>query len=227
MEQRKGFGISDSGFGRIASLASIVAFLGFASLSRVSGAELTSSINVRVYNYARVEQKTLVGTEKEATRILRQAGIETDWLDCPLNAAEFEKRPACQSPLGPGDLVLRVVPQSMADRMPLDHSKVGFAFVTKQGEQRGSLGGVFYDRIRAMARCEESAVEVALGRAMAHEIGHLLLRTDEHSKRGLMRGDWHRRDFCNGIAILLFNPQQAERMRAEVLARQEALRAQK
>jgi hypothetical protein len=219
MEKEQGYGNRDSGFAKIARLAAIVTFVGFASLSPMSGAEASSAITVRVYNYAKVERRILVEAEKEATRILDQAGITSAWLDCPLDPAEFEEHPACQQPLGPADIVLRFIPSSMEKGLPFDHSKVGFAFLTKEGP-RGSLAGVFYQRIFALTRGDEFALGVGLGRAAAHEIGHVLLRSEGHSPWGIMRANWRGRDFRDGTEILSFTPEQAVKMRAEVQERQ-------
>jgi hypothetical protein len=219
MEKKQGFGNRDSGFAKIARLAAIVTFVGFAGFSPMRGAEPSSAITVRVYNYAKVERRILVDAQKEAARILGQAGIATVWLDCPLDPAEFEEHPACQQPLGPADIVLRFIPSSMEKGLPFDHSKVGFAFLTKEGP-RGSLVGVFYQRIFALARGDESALSIGLGRATAHEIGHLLLRSEGHSPWGIMRANWGRRDFGDGTEILSFTPEQAVKMRAEVQERQ-------
>jgi hypothetical protein len=219
MGKRQGFGVRDSGFGKIARLGGIATLVGFASLSLASGAEPTSPINVRVYNYAQVERRILIKAEKEATRILGQAGIATAWLECPLDAAEFEERVACQQPLGPADIVLRFIPSSMMKGLPFDHSKVSFAFLAKEGP-RGSLVGVFYQRVFALARGDEFALALGLGRAAAHEIGHVLLRSEGHSRWGIMRANWGRRDFRDGTQILSFTPEQAAEMRAEVQERQ-------
>ena len=183
-------------------------------------------ITVRVYNYAQASSQTLAAAEAEAVLILLDAGVRTTWLDCPLEAEEFASHPACQEALGPTDVVLRILPREMAERMPFHYAKVGFAFLTTEGP-RGSMVGVFYHRIHALARGDEQGLRLGLGRAIAHEIGHLMLRTDAHSPRGIMRGDWRREDFRGGTVVLRFTPQQAEIMRAEVRARrtqQEAAR---
>src|SRR5215510_1989042 len=64
-------------------------------------------ITVRVYNYAHVTQKMLVGAEQEATIIFRQARLEMAWLECPLSMAEFESQPDCQQPSGRVSVILR------------------------------------------------------------------------------------------------------------------------
>jgi hypothetical protein len=64
---------------------------------------------------------------------------------------------------------------------------------------------------------------------MAHEIGHLLLGSNSHSATGIMRAQWSRKDLQRAsLEILRFTPAQAERIRADVLARikqQETLQA--
>jgi len=59
--------------------------------------------------------------------------------------------------------------------------------------QRGTLATVFTDRIRSLAAEIKMADGELLGRAIAHEIGHLLLGTTHHSSTGLMRGHWSSR----------------------------------
>jgi len=55
---------------------------------------------------------------------------------------------------------------------------------------------------------------------MAHEIGHLLLGTPEHSSRGIMRARWEREDLRDAARrCLVFNSEQAEKMRANVRSR--------
>ena len=44
-----------------------------------------------------------------------------------------------------------------------------------------------------MAERSTSNVAVLLGRAVAHELGHLLLKTNDHSEGGLMRAKAYQR----------------------------------
>jgi hypothetical protein len=86
----------------------------------------------------------------------------------------------------------------------------------------GNRAGVFYSRIAAVAR--ETAVSLGasvaevLAHAMAHEIGHLLLRWTTHEKEGLMRGDW---TFVELHAMksskLLFSAGEAATMRRAIM----------
>jgi hypothetical protein len=52
------------------------------------------------------------------------------------------------------------------------------------------LATIFLDRVEALSAKAGADSGQLLGRAMAHEIGHLLLGTTHHADRGLMRGVW-------------------------------------
>lgn len=52
---------------------------------------------------------------------------------------------------------------------------------------RGTLATIYADRVDATALAARTGRLQALGRVIAHEIGHLLLGTPEHSSSGLMR----------------------------------------
>ena len=83
--------------------------------------ETYAQITVRVYNYATVSPDILTSVKNEASLIFQQAGIDTSWLDCRLTLPTSSVPRQCQEPLGPTDLVLRIVlePKSDGDRMAL------------------------------------------------------------------------------------------------------------
>ena len=60
-------------------------------------------------------------------------------------------------------------------------------------------------------------------------MGHLLLNQQSHSSAGIIRGDWNPKDLQDAVfGYLLFTPQQAEVIRAEVgrrISQQRALEA--
>jgi hypothetical protein len=58
-------------------------------------------------------------------------------------------------------------------------------------------------------------VHLLLGRAMVHEVGHLLLGTSRHAAHGLMRAVWSREDLRDGgERQWFFTRADAARMRA-------------
>lgn len=176
-------------------------------------------ITVRVYNYAQVWPDPLALAENHARRILRAAGVETLWLDCPVAAAEWRGNPACQEPRNPTHIFLRILPRSMAARLPFSDITFGIAAMSASGE-RSSDASVFYHRVDELAAGGPASRPQILGHVMAHEIGHLLLKVIGHSPSGIMRARWDRealRQVARGD--LLFTPQETALIRAEVRER--------
>jgi hypothetical protein len=54
---------------------------------------------------------------------------------------------------------------------------------------------VFYRRVEREADRNGVAVAPVLACAIAHELGHLLQRTPQHTANGVMRKAWNRRDY--------------------------------
>jgi hypothetical protein len=54
----------------------------------------------------------------------------------------------------------------------------------------GALATIYRGPVNELAVAAGVDSEILLGRAMAHEIGHLLLGTNEHRPGGLMKAEW-------------------------------------
>jgi len=129
---------------------------------------------VRLYDIQGVPPETVAAARATTAQILRHANVDLRWRGCP-----------CEKPVGPVELMIRLA----ASTPESEPASLGFSYVDVQ-KQAGTLATVFSDRVHLLAvaaRVDEGAL---LGRAMAHEIGHLLLGTHDHAVRGLMRGKW-------------------------------------
>jgi hypothetical protein len=92
---------------------------------------------------------------------------------------------------------------------------LGFTLLSNAGES--IMASVFYDRIREMSSPPRAATPVLLGRAMAHEIGHLLLGANAHSRSGIMRAHWSDQDLTMGTrGEFLFTAEQSRRMKTRL-----------
>jgi hypothetical protein len=79
----------------------------------------------------------------------------------------------------------------------------------------GVLATVYVDRVERLARGSQGDLGTLLGRAMAHEIGHLLLGRSAHAVHGLMRPRWTRAEVTrNARADWGFESQELRAMRA-------------
>jgi hypothetical protein len=107
----------------------------------------------------------------------------------------------------------------MAQLAKQPSTTLGFTPMSKDGE-RVTLTVVFVDLVKEQAKFACSSVSQLLAYVIAHEIGHILLRTSGHSSIGIMRSDWNAKDLQRAAhGLLLFTPQQHEAMRIEVSAR--------
>jgi hypothetical protein len=219
---------SSSGFGirgsRLASSRTFGLMLTFSSLAlaekpSTGGVEPNLTITVHVYNYAHVSRRTLMEAEKEAAQILRKAGVETEWVDCPVSPGTDQDYPACKSPFGPTGLLLKILPRFMAARLALGQNKL--AVCPTSGEAvLGSEAVIAYGGIEDLADVWSADRPLFLGLTTAHEIGHLLLHRAIHSPTGLMRARWSPEDLLRATrGQLCFNNEQGAKMRADVRSR--------
>lgn len=155
--------------------------------------------------------------QNEASTVLERIGIETVWRHCPVPGEQLTPADDCHSTVGA--LVLRILPQAMAERMARDNASLGFA---QNGDAAtpGFVASVFYHRVESLSVELGCARAVILGYAMAHEIGHLLLGTSSHSPQGIMRARWTEKELLSASAGRFgFFPQQGAKMRAGLESR--------
>ena len=218
----RGSGIRHSGFG-------LVLLLTYAAVCHAAGqstAPVVGSprLTVRVYNYAAVSRATLAGAEKEASRIFREARIETSWQDCPTSHAEEEAFPGCAQLLGPAGVDVRIVPRSMAARLESPRERLGLALPSQSGV--ASAAWVFFHRVEELARSGIASPSQILACALAHEMGHLLLGPNEHSSVGIMRAHLGPDELKSASqGQLLFTPSNCDLIHTQVLLRLQAARA--
>jgi hypothetical protein len=198
---------------RIGVLA-LVALIGFAfsepACAKPAAPDL--KITVRVYNYSQTPSTMLAEAEREAGRILGEAGLMSVWLDCPLVPTDSSQNP-CPEPIEAADIRLRVF--SEAVRNSLHDNAYGFAIMP-------ALASVYSESVLRFARNDEGDFEapIVLGCAMAHEIGHLLLGSNSHSISGVMCAHWQRKHVRQALmGALLFSSDESRLMRAEMRKR--------
>lgn len=131
-----------------------------------------------------------------ADAILREADVTATWVDCS-NGARLASHAICTDPLGTAELVVRMTPapeeKSRKEKHTTEqsltiHRALGYSMV--EPAIGGTLATVFTDRVAWLATSAHTRYTALLGRAVAHEIGHLLIGTNEHSTAGLMRAVW-------------------------------------
>jgi len=197
-----------SSFGLVVALVAVIGFS--LPTSGLAGKEDPSpTVTILVYNHTQASAAILAGAEREAGRILGEAGLQPVWLDClPRDsAADLE---LCHKAREPIDVVLRVLPGHIQGR--LQDTLFGFAFPP-------ALTSVYYEYAGRLAS-SDTGISLMLGCAIAHEVGHLLLGPNSHSLGGIMHGEWGPTELRLALmGRLLFASQQAKLIRVEARRR--------
>jgi hypothetical protein len=170
-------------------------------------------VEVRVYDTADTPPSDMRAAHDAVAKVLGAAGVEIDWLECPASLPTGR----CGSVPAPSAVLVRVVAQSSPVKSALGDSLVDYV------SHRGTLATLFAVNVRAMAERTHTSAGSLLGLAMAHEIGHVLLGSLDHSPAGLMRPHWYDDDLLrnNPTDWMLMDADVRELHRAAV-ARTEA-----
>ena len=168
------------------------------------------ALKIYVYNHAGVSGQTLHRAENRAHTIFRQSGIETSWYNCSVQGMDGEN---CSGAFDSGTVVVQIV----HDSEKLKTEVFGTAFMGRSGY--GTYADVFFDRVQQVCQDANIGVPDILGHIISHEIGHLLLGTDSHSRFGIMRAKWDSGELAHADrGQLLFLTAQSEAMRKRLVA---------
>ena len=151
-----------------------------------NAAIILDSITIRIYDSAGVTPSDRTAALKTAGAILSRADLDATWIVCT-PARDGRPQPGCDTSPASHELVVRLThssPSSEENSRAFGYSLIDATTAT------GTLSTVFVDRVDWLASTGKAARADVLGRAIAHEIGHQLLGSNEHSARGLMRETW-------------------------------------
>lgn len=171
------------GFIRTAAAVAVVALM---TVVRVpANAVIDDSLLVRIYDNAGVLTNELAAALRTTHDILRRADLSVDWVQC--RARRDGPVPVvCDQPLSSGDVVVRLIEGS--DKETGERRALGYSLFDANGVS--GFATVYVDRVDWLAKRAQYPRAPVLGRAIAHEIGHLLLRSNAHTETGLMREVW-------------------------------------
>jgi hypothetical protein len=160
-----------------------------------------AGLSIRVFNIAGVAGRDLEPALAEAGTLLGRSGLAVSW-----NRCFGSRRPAlCDRALEDGEVIVRLASPPLAP---------GSAVV--------ALGDAQVDpskRVIALARSAGIDPKPLLGRAIAHEIGHLLINSTSHARAGLMRAVWSPSELrLNAQRDWRFEEDEGRVMRASLVA---------
>jgi hypothetical protein len=161
----------------------------------------------RVYNTARVDAAIAEEALATATRLMTAGAIDVAWRNCDV--------PDACTTVPEREFVIRLV-RSRAREVDGAPLVLGEASI-EVNARTGVLATIYVDRVERMAALSEADTASLLGRAIAHELGHLLLATNTHSPSGLMRAQWTLSDVRrNERADWLLTRKEAETIRTRL-----------
>jgi hypothetical protein len=183
----------------------------------VMGTVNAEQLRITVYDKAQVSDQVREAMAFSLRRIFRQSGIEIGWVAGVPGAPEatsmiyepfrrgHELELACHARR---DIALDIFPAAVPG---VKKQVLGMA----QPLTRTGLNVRIYDEhIRQAAARENRSYASVLSHAIAHEIGHVLLRSNTHAGRGLMSDVWTDREYdWMGKEALYFTDRESRKMR--------------
>ena len=155
-----------------------------------------TDVPVRVYDAAGLDARTRQDALDLARTALSTASVEITWHVCIVATAQSAP---CDVRLEPGELSIRIV-RAPVQRESAGAVRLGDAFIDTYAG-RGVLATVYLDRVLRLADQAGTEQQVLLGRAIAHELGHLLMATNTHGPIGLMRALWTQDEVRNNRPV--------------------------
>ncbi len=177
-----------------------------------AAAVILDSLVIRVYDNAGVTSGERSRAITRADAILTRSDINIEWIDCP--ARKFGRPSSvCDTPPARTELVVRLANAPADGNQGSRWHTLGYSLIdTTTGT--GTMATVFIDRVTRLARHARMDVATVLARALAHEIGHLILGSNEHSHAGIMREAWTAQQLISTrTQDWHFLPAQSEQMR--------------
>jgi hypothetical protein len=169
-----------------------------------------ADVTVSVYDFAHVGPKTLKQAEQLVADVFVSAGIVAR-LTTAISAngrvlgSDFSAPSVggcTQSPL-PVIVRAQILPHAPPGFTP--HA-LGYSLPCAQ---RGTQITVYADRMEAVSRAGYAAFYQVLAHSLAHELGHVLLRSNAHEASGLMKGFWTKNDWQRAaVFVVRFSSQR-------------------
>ena len=135
-----------------------------------------ATIVLHVVNYAALSREVLDAAQARVAKVYELIGVRIDWVDGEVSLEQRQD--------GRRHLSILLLPRNMAEKT-----------IKANGIEDGVLGQAHVSGRRASIFCNRIAeapggpkfLAIPLGDVIAHEVGHLILGTNSHSRGGIMR----------------------------------------
>jgi len=174
------------------------------------------TVVVRLFDYARLPEAVLDKAISTARWVLREAGVETDWRTVGGREASHDREVRRADPDATPELRVELFGRGQTRALAQSSDVLGVSLLPVRGGQ-GFYAVVYVEEADALSRPSGVPLAVVVGHAMAHEIGHLLLGTRDHSAADLMRAQWSSTELQRAAqGQLRFSEDESARLRRAV-----------
>jgi hypothetical protein len=143
-------------------------------------------VEVEVYEHAGLSPVVLGSFIKQTQAIFSDVGLPFHIHICPrVLDCETDRTPA-------KTVIVRIARGCSPQMNNVWRSPLAQSFADRRG---GTYATVFLAPVQEQAADNDVPLQTVLAYATAHEIGHLLLGSQSHSPRGLMKARWDKGDF--------------------------------
>ena len=194
-----------------------IILIAFAFLASTVSAE---ELHVTIYNKAGLSDATLDSTIHVVRAIFRQAKIHLDFRPGDLSSEEARQVVYIQGAMLPDNH--RRLACAARREIALDLTSPSFSGgglplgVAYPLAATGLNVRIFTERVSEAATRNARAFTTVLANVIAHEIGHVLMRSAAHDKYGIMAADWSQNEFeqMARSRYLFFTKQHLRQMRS-------------
>jgi hypothetical protein len=196
-----------------ATLLQVLLLLAMVTPAAADPEPTPARVALRVYNVYGLSQSDVEIAHTAVREVFKIAGVETTWRDCPGTTDD-----PCREVLGANEIAVRLIHSPQGRAASADDLTLGVSLV--HSELGGSYASVFPDRVETIAERFGPDRILLLGRAIAHEVGHLLLGLTAHAPTGLMRARWSERPMqASAPGDWIFSSGEARRLREATVGR--------
>jgi len=145
---------------------------------------------VRVFDVGAVSGLTMAQGEVVAKQILASAGVRVRWA-----ISAVPRRPELQAAACENASAVETIDIRFAYSVPAEYKR-GVLAEARPFAKCGVRITVFFDRVSRIFGLRLAPDAAILGHVLAHEMGHVLLKLENHSEAGLMKARWNDHDLA-------------------------------
>jgi len=202
-------------------MAAVLLAAGLGKTGDAAGLDATLTAPLRIalhlINRSGVKETVLDQAGKDTARIFFNMGVEA-----LIQTGTDREDQAWASLPASCHLYVHIITMDTINRLGAHPRVTSLGMVLGSAEVDGiSVMYVFNDKVDMWLTQKQGISKTRLlSYAVTHEIGHILLRRDGHSKSGIMQGSWDYRVISDVVSgILTFHEREAAQIRAAVGAR--------